>query len=363
MFSARTPTAGGYTVLFRNGSLVVQPATCDFAEGELAARGAVQLAVAANVSDQVVRAEYVQAYLCTDGLSLCNGLDVLETRATIEANNSHILAGSDQVYESLDLTLNQNNTLTADSGDTVTFYRSTVRMESNNWVYVTNGSTLSFNNSRLNFSNYLAWSTDGGSTVLSNYSILEFNDAVLYGNRSRWGLVDSTWIMQSGDMSPPGAYAGQIGPLMWFENSDISIQGTLVTLRNYSGLLANTSLLLVNSTLELYNSTLELWASPLGMINSRVVLYDDSEIDFLCGSSTLFEGIITSGSFTTTSNAAAAPRLGQPLGATDAMVVSEPYGIIDMAAPPPPPPVTVAPPVTTAGQSVAAQQQQGGGGR
>ncbi|GIL54866.1 hypothetical protein Vafri_10561 [Volvox africanus] len=354
-----SPGALASQVALRNGSLVVQNATCEFREREMAARDAVLTAAALNTTGQMLRSEFAQAYLCLDGLSLCNGLSgVLESRSTIEANNSYLLAGPGTTYESLELNLRHNNTLLLDTGDVVTFHRSTVTLGANNWVYVTNGSTVHFNGSVLNFSNYIAWSTED-STVSSVYAVLEFNDVVLFGNRSRWGFVNSTWVVQSTGVNPPGDYKDVIGPLLWMEDSDIAIQGTLAKWSNVSALLANTSLLLVNSTLQLENTTLELWGSPLGLINSRIVLSGGSQINFYCGSTTVFEGTVTSTSFSISSNAGAAPEVGLPLGVTDADVVEEPNGTVELAAPSVQ--VATTPGATTPGATAAGSAAGGSG--
>ncbi|EFJ51501.1 hypothetical protein VOLCADRAFT_87579 [Volvox carteri f. nagariensis] len=346
-----TPGASASQVALRGGSLVVQNATCQPGAAELAARDAVLLAIAANASGKAARAEFAQAYLCPDGLDLCNGLSVLESRATIEANNSYILGEPNSVYESLELVLRQNNTLALLSGGNTTFYRSTATLGANNWWYVGNGSTLGFKNSRMIFSNYMTMSVEDGGTVTSDYSVLEFNDVVLYGNNSRWNFVDSTWCV---------CVYGRVRVCAPFvkpraKTKKCGLQGgTLAKWSNYSALLANTSLLLVNATLELHNTTLELWGSPLGLVNSRIVLYNGSEIDvsdgriprdrgyrlflvavakFLCDSTAVYENIVASSSFSTTSNARGAPALGLPLGTSDALVVGEPYGTVELAAP------------------------------
>lgn len=61
----------------------------------------------------------LQAYLAPDGVSLANPLTVLESFATIEANNSYITLNASapgETYASMDVQLVENNTLAIDGG-------------------------------------------------------------------------------------------------------------------------------------------------------------------------------------------------------------------------------------------------------
>ncbi|KAG2430969.1 hypothetical protein HYH02_013502 [Chlamydomonas schloesseri] len=302
------PVAGSDVRLRGGSSLVSQAATCAPGPAEAAAQAAALFAAALNGTGESERAEYVQAYLCPDGVSLCDPLSVLEGFATIEANNSHLLvapAGGGMggmgntssnsnssssssspsstptepiTLQSMDLTLVQNNTLHFMGPGEVALDRSTVSLGSNNWLLLTNGTSLALNGSRLNFSSYFALSAQDSSLSLSE-SIAELSDTALFANNSAISLTNSTWYAHSAGAPAPPLYEGKVaGPVTWLDNTSLAATGSLLVFTDVPLVLLTrgSSLLLVNSTLQLFNSSMELWGSPLGLLNSRIQLDEGS---------------------------------------------------------------------------------------
>ncbi|KAG2424479.1 hypothetical protein HXX76_014531 [Chlamydomonas incerta] len=343
-------------VRLRGGSsLVSQAATCAPGLAEAAAQAAALFAAALNGTGESERAEYVQAYLCPDGISLCDPLSVLEGFATIEANNSHLLVsaggggGSNATtggntsspsapvtLQAMDLTLVQNNTLHFMGPANVSLDRSTVSLGSNNWLYLTNGTNLALTGSRLNFSSYFALAAQDSSLSLSE-SIAEFSDVAVFANNSVISLSNSTWYAHSAGAPAPALYEGKVAPVTWLHNTDLAATGSLLVFTNVPlVLLTEGSLLLVNSSLQLVNSSMELWGSPLGLLNSRIQLDEASSFGLFCNSTVVGEGVVAAASYGNTTATTGggggapptAPAPGSQLGVSDSALAGQEYADI-----------------------------------
>ncbi|GIL54863.1 hypothetical protein Vafri_10558 [Volvox africanus] len=231
----------------------------------------------------------------------------------------------------------KNNTLSLSSGDNVTFSRSTLALGPpaapsgrDNWFYITNGTTVQMYSTRLNFTDGQAWVLENGTFVTSN-SLLEFTNTVMYGKRSELIIFNSTWYVHTDPLVASSPIVNQPPvvrqPYIWIDNSDISIQGSLVVFSNVTALVTNSTFLLTDTTLQLYNSTLELWGTTIGLNNSRIELYNGSNIQFNCGSLAVFESVVTVANLTLPPlRGTANDLIGIPLGGVDTIVYEEPYG-------------------------------------
>ncbi|GLI71139.1 hypothetical protein VaNZ11_016238 [Volvox africanus] len=335
--AAPTMTRGAELLLY-NSTLIVSNATCSYGPLESAVQTMVLAAAARNAVGLRRRADHAQGYLCANGMSLCRPQPVLESHVEIDANNSHIVVQPpNTTFNSLLLAMVQNNTLSLSSGDIVTFSKSTLALGPpagptgrDNWFYILNGTTVQMYSTRLNFTDGQAWVLENGTFVTSN-SLLEFTNTVMYGNGSEIIILNSTWYVHTDPLlaSPPVVNLSHVvqQPYIWIDNSDISVQGSLVVFSNVTALVTFSTFLLTDSTLQLYNTTLELWGSPIGLNNSRIELYNGSNIQFNCGSLAVFESVVTVANLTRPPlRGTANDLIGTPLGGVDTIVYEEPYG-------------------------------------
>lgn len=313
-----------------NGTFSVQAAECTPTPDVVAAQDSITF----SLEPSPARADFTQAYVCPDGVSLCSPLSVLESYATIEANNSYIALAPNETaatedglrFVSMDVQLVENNTLAINGVPNATFDQSTIRLRRWNWFTISNSSVY-LHYSRINFTDHFTWAVQD-SYFKSNYSVLEHGDVAVYVARSEVELNDLTWFIygRAGGVDP-GLYGPRAAHGVWLQDSSVSIYGSDVVVSDAPFIVANSTLFLVNTTLRLYNSSLSLWGSTLDLTNSTLELYNGASLTAYCNSTFSREAEVVNASISGTPT----DMLTGALGSSDVTIQNAPSATINLA--------------------------------